>query len=77
LSSVATPAHARVNQCATGTFCTVGGSGHETRLGGGGGRQVTDFNAETSTFSGGSGHFGGLHETITSSGETCVGSACP
>jgi hypothetical protein len=75
LSSVATPAHAKVNNCPTGDSCTAGGSGQEG--GGAGGREVFNSNTDTRTISGGQGHLGGAHETGGSGGTTCVGSACP
>jgi hypothetical protein len=75
LSSVATPAHARINQCPTGDFCTAGGTGQQG--GGIGSREVFNSNTDTDTISGGQGHVGGAHATTTGSGTTCVGSACP
>jgi hypothetical protein len=73
LSSVATPAHAKVNECPTGDFCTAGGTGQQG--GGIGSHEVT--NSGTVTISGGQGHVGGGHATSGSGGITCVGSACP
>jgi hypothetical protein len=77
LSSVATPAHARVNNCPTGDICTAGGTGQQG--GGIGSHEVTNFDTDTATISGGQGHLGGLHETqdLRSGEITCVGSLCP
>ncbi|MFL6456223.1 MAG: hypothetical protein ACJ71G_04550, partial [Nitrososphaeraceae archaeon] len=48
LSSVATPAHAKVNECPTGDLCTAGGTGQQG--GGIGSHDVT--NSGTRTISG-------------------------
>jgi hypothetical protein len=77
LSSVATPAHAKVNNCPTGDICAAGGIGHQG--GGFGVHEVINFDTGTNTVSGGQGHLGGLHETqdLRSGEITCVGSLCP
>jgi hypothetical protein len=78
LSSVATPAHARVNECPTGDFCTAGGFGTGQQGGGIGSHEVFNSDTGTRTISGGQGHVGGGHATIgPSGGITCVGSTCP
>ncbi|MFL6410630.1 MAG: hypothetical protein ACJ71K_05250 [Nitrososphaeraceae archaeon] len=78
LSSVATPAHAKVNSCPTsqlgGGTCFAGGGGQQG--GGAGARETRDLNTQTFTISGGQGHVGGEHAVSDSGGVTCVGSAC-
>jgi hypothetical protein len=76
LSSVARPAHAKVNICPSSpdVTCTAGGSGQQG--GGAGARETRDLNTQTFTISGGQGHVGGEHAVSDSGGVTCVGSAC-